>query len=213
MPNISSLMQKGNGGPCGRGCFHGQYPRRPLRGRQVGLNQACWIGRARLASPVWWGFRHWVDIRTDVSLLDGELPRRSEHTIRRAVVRTGWSDGWNSVSIRFACRRRLDSAHFLADGRFGLPGPDSRRGRSRSHLLRARGPVLWTLDGTFSDVGQLLRTFDTFAAGCSHRPVGLRARIDTNAPFGTEVRRARHVWKLLPGALVQHSTENPGPSR
>ena len=161
-PHARLELMQSNGGLAAADCFHAMSS--VLSGPAGGLIGMQWIG-SRLGIPRLVGF-DMGGTSTDVSLLDGELPRRFEHTIAGVRLQSPMLD------VHTIAAGGGSILHFT-DGRFAA-GPDSAGADP--------GPTCYGRDGplTLTDVQVLLGHLrpDTLPPVFGHDG---RARIDTDA--------------------------------
>jgi 5-oxoprolinase (ATP-hydrolysing) len=161
-PRARLELMQSNGGLAAADSFHAMSS--VLSGPAGGLIGMQWIGN-RLGIPRLVGF-DMGGTSTDVSLLDGELPRRFEHTIAGVRLQSPMLD------VHTIAAGGGSILHFT-DGRFAA-GPDSAGADP--------GPTCYGRDGplTLTDVQVLLGHLrpDTLPSVFGHDG---RARIDTRA--------------------------------
>ncbi|MDB6162282.1 MAG: 5-oxoprolinase and Methylhydantoinase - like protein [Gammaproteobacteria bacterium] len=161
-PSARLELMQSNGGLAAADSFHAMSS--VLSGPAGGLIGMQWIGN-RLGVPRLVGF-DMGGTSTDVSLLDGELPRRFEHTIAGVRLQSPMLD------VHTIAAGGGSILHFT-DGRFAA-GPDSAGADP--------GPACYGRDGplTLTDVQVLLGHLrpDTLPTVFGHDG---RARIDTRA--------------------------------
>ncbi|MFL6602095.1 MAG: hydantoinase B/oxoprolinase family protein [Steroidobacteraceae bacterium] len=184
-PNARLELMQSNGGLAAADCFHAMSS--VLSGPAGGLIGMQWIGN-RLGIPRLVGF-DMGGTSTDVSLLDGELPRRFEHTIAGVRLQSPMLD------VHTIAAGGGSILHFR-DGRFAA-GPDSAGADP--------GPACYGRDGplTLTDVQVLLGHLrpDTLPPVFGYDG---RARIDTGA---VEQKFAALASEVTAGAVANMPTE------